>query len=280
MQTSYVGGQAVIEGVMMRSKDNIATAVRKKSKIVFKAQKFNSFTEKSRILKLPIIRGIVFLFEMTILGFKTLTWSAEQQTGDDEKLSSLELILSLSFAVFMTILMFIIGPYYLTRFFVCKQGLWFNIVDGGFRFSAFLSYLLIIGLMKDIKRIFQYHGAEHKTVNCYEAGLPLTVSNVKKFSVQHPRCGTSLIVFVLGISILLFSVIKDPRWFVNIGARILFIPLIAGISYETLKFSAKHKNNLLLKIIITPGLMVQRLTTREPDSKQIEVAIAALKQVI
>lgn len=280
MQTPYVGGQAVIEGVMMRSQEKVATAVRKKNKIVFKMQEFHSVTEKSRFLRLPIIRGIIFLFEMTILGFKTLSWSADQQTGKDEKISRWEMALSLAFAVAMTLLLFVIGPYYLTKLVTTKTGLLFNLIDGGLRFGAFLTYILLIAFMKDIKKVFQYHGAEHKTVNCYESGLPMIVTNVKKFSVQHPRCGTSLIVFVLLTSIIFFSLVKDPRWFVNIGARILFIPLIAGVSYETLKFSAKHKDNLLLKIIIKPGLWVQKLTTREPTGKQIEVAIAALKKVI
>lgn len=280
MRNSYVGGQAVIEGVMMRSNERVATAVRKKNKIVFKEQEFHSLTERSRFLKLPIMRGIVFLFEMTVLGFKTLSWSAEQQAGKDEKISSFEMIASLSFAVVATILMFVVGPYYLAKLFVGNNGFAFNIIDGGFRLGAFLTYLISIGFMKDIRRIFQYHGAEHKTVNCYEAALPLTVTNVKKFSVQHPRCGTSLIVFVVAVSILFFSLVNDPRWFVNISVRILFIPLIAGTAYETLKFTAKHKDNTLLKLVIQPGLWVQKLTTREPNNKQIEVAIAALNKVI
>jgi len=280
MKNNYVGGQAVIEGVMMRSQDRVATAVRKKNRIIIKSQKFNSITEKSKILRLPILRGIVFLFEMMFLGFKTLSWSAEQQAGKKEKISSFEMIASLGFAVLMTILMFVVGPYYLARFFACSPGIKFNLIDGGFRLSAFLGYLIIIGFMKDIRRVFQYHGAEHKTVNCYESGAELSVQNVKRCSVQHPRCGTSLIVFVIGISIIFFSLVKDPRWFVNIGIRILFIPLIAGVSYEALKLSSKYANNILVKIIIQPGLLVQRLTTREPNGKQIEVAIAALKKVI
>lgn len=280
MKNNYVGGQAVIEGVMMRSKDRVATAIRKKGKIIIKNQKFNSITQKSKILKLPIIRGIIFLFEMTILGFKTLSWSANEQTDEQEKISSFEMIASLAFAIVVTILMFVVGPYYLTKLFVCNQGIKFNLIDGVFRLVAFLAYLIAIGTMKDIKRVFQYHGAEHKTVNCYESGQELTVSNVKKCSVQHPRCGTSLIVFVIGVSIIFFSLVKDPRWFVNIGVRILFIPLIAGVSYETLKLSSKYSNNFFVKLIIQPGLLVQRLTTREPDNKQIEVAISALKKVI
>lgn len=280
MSTNYVGGQAVIEGVMMRSKEKIATAVRKEGKIVIQEQEFHSFTEKSRLLKLPIIRGMIFLIEMMILGIKTLTWSADQQTGKEEKLSKLELIGALAFAITMTLLMFVVGPYYITKLFTRGPGVAFNVIDGGLRLGAFIGYIVLIGLMKDIKRVFQYHGAEHKTVNCYEQKKTLTVANVKKCSVQHPRCGTSLIVFVIGVSILLFSLIKDPRWYVNISMRIVAIPLIAGISYEVLKFSAKYNTNTLLKIIITPGLWVQRLTTREPNNKQIEVAIAALNKVL
>ncbi len=280
MSINYVGGQAVIEGVMMRSKEKVATAVRKDGKIVVKEQEFHSFTEKSKLLRLPIVRGMIFLIEMMILGMKTLTWSADQQTGNEEKMSKVELIGSIIFAITMTLLMFVVGPYYLTKLFTSGPGATFNIIDGGLRLGAFIGYIVLIGLMKDIKRVFQYHGAEHKTVNCYEKKLSLTVSNVKKCSVQHPRCGTSLIVFVIAVSILLFSLIKDPRWYINIGMRIIAIPLIAGISYEVLKFSAKYNTNKLLKIIIIPGLWVQRLTTREPNNKQIEVAIAALKKVV
>lgn len=281
MKNKIVGGQAVIEGVMMRSGDNVATAVRKQNgKIVIKSQEYPSVTQNSRVLKLPFLRGIIFLFEMTILGVKTLAWSANQQTGEREEFSSWELCISLLFAFTVTLGLFVIGPYYLTKVFTNNQGLVFNLMDGGFRLGAFLAYIISIGFMKDIRRIFQYHGAEHKTVNCFEAKLPLTVDNVKKCSVQHPRCGTSLIVFVILLSIVIFSFIKDPRWYVNIGARIVFIPFIAGISYEVLKFSAQYKNNAVLKFIIAPGLLVQRLTTREPDGKQIEVAIAALKKVV
>ena len=280
MQPTYVGGQAVIEGVMMRAKDRVATAVRAKNKIVVKKQEFHSYSEIWRLLRLPFVRGAVFLAEMPVLGIKTLTWSADQQTGDDGKASTLELIGSLAFAVVMTIALFIVGPYYLTKLFTSKPSIAFNLIDGGFRLAAFLSYIIGIGCMKDIRRVFQYHGAEHKTVNCFEKKLQLTVFNVKKCSVQHPRCGTSLIVFVIALSIFFFSLVKDPRWYINIGMRIFFIPLIAGVSYEVLKFSAKHSNNALFKIIIAPGLWVQRLTTREPNNKQIEVAIAALKSVL
>lgn len=278
MPQSYVGGQAVIEGVMMRSEDKIATAVRRKGKIIYKTQNFHSITEKNKLLKLPIIRGVVFLIEMLIIGMKTLTWSANQQ--GEEKLTNKELFFTFFTSILLTIGIFIVAPYYITKIFQKDVNLIFNLIDGGFRFGAFVGYLLIIRLMKDIKRIFQYHGAEHKTVNCHEKKLPLTVKNVKTCSTIHPRCGTSLIVFVLGISIMLFSILKSPHWFINIGERILLIPLIAGLSYELLRFSARHEKNKLVKLLITPGLCFQRLTTSEPNNKQIEVAIAALNKVI
>ena len=155
----------------------------------------------------------------------------------------------------------------------------FNLLDGVFRIIIFFLYLVVIGMMADMKEIFRYHGAEHKAVNCYEAGVALTPKNANKFPKEHIRCGTSLLVFVIVVSILLFSLIKDPRWYVNIPLRICFIPLIAGIGYEAVKIAYRFKDNALIKIIITPGIWTQKLTTKKPSLKQIEVAIQALKTV-
>jgi len=276
-----VGGQAVIEGVMMKSKKGVVTSVRKGKKIIFKKRNFIPVTERNRIYRLPVIRGIIGLFEMMVVGMQELAWSADQQTDEKEgKLSGFQLFITFAFAIGAVALMFVIAPYYLTKVFVKDIGLIFNLIDGLFRVMIFVIYLLGIGLMADMRRVFQYHGAEHKTVNCYEAGKKLTVSNVKKYSVIHPRCGTSLIVFVLIVSIILFSLIKDPRWYVNIPIRILLIPVIAGISYEVVKLASKFKRNILLRIMVWPGLMTQKLTTREPNEKQIEVAITSLKKAI
>jgi len=276
-----IGGQAVIDGVMMKSKKRIVTSIRKGKKIISKKREFIPIIARKKIYKTPIIRGIISIFELMIVGMQELAWSADQQTDEKQgKLTWLQLLITFSISILAVIGIFIIAPYYLTKVFYSEINIWFNLIDGGFRVLMFVLYLAIIGLMADMKRVFQYHGAEHKSVNCYEAGKKLTVSNVKKFSTIHPRCGTSLLVFVIVISILLFSLIKDPRWYVNIPFRIILIPVIVGISFEIVKLSAKFKNSRILKALIIPGLWTQKLTTREPDSKQIEVAIKSLKKAM
>lgn len=276
-----LGGQAVLEGVMIRSPSHVSIAVRKEDKSIHvKKKKYKSFVDRYKILKLPILRGVINLFEMLVLGMKALTYSAEQATGEEEKITALEMFITVALAIIFVILIFVVAPFYLAKLFQIENRFLFNIVDGIFRLILFFIYLVLISLMKDIRRLYQYHGAEHKTVHCYEAKKALTVANVKKYATLHPRCGTSFLVIVLAISILLFSLIKDPRWYVNIPFRILLIPVIAGVSYEVLKISAKYEKNILARIIITPGLWVQKLTTREPDKKQIEVAIAAVKKVM
>jgi uncharacterized protein YqhQ len=276
-----IGGQAVIEGVMMKSKKRIVTSVRIGKKIISKKREFVPITERSRLLRIPVLRGMIGLFEMLVVGMQELTWSADQQTDEKEgKLSGFQLFLTFGLAIGAVILMFIVAPYYLTKVFVKDVNIVFNLIDGAFRVVIFIIYLLAIGLMKDMRRVFQYHGAEHKAVNCYEAGKKMIVANVKKYSVIHPRCGTSLIVFVLIISILLFSLIKSEYTYINIPIRVLLIPLIAGIAYEIVKLSVRFKRNILLRILVWPGLVTQKLTTREPDAKQIEVAITSLKKAL
>ncbi len=275
-----IGGQALIEGVMMKSPDRIASAVRKGTRIIIKKQKYSSLTEKHRILKLPLLRGVIFLFEMLFAGMKSLTWSANMQAEKDEKISSAEIFFTILISFAAVALFFIAVPFFLTKIFFKETNFLFALTDGIFRILIFLLYIFAISFMKDIRRVFQYHGAEHKAVHCYEAGKKLNAKNVQRFSTLHPRCGTSLIIFVLIVSILLFSVLKDPRWWVSIPLRIIFVPLIAGISYEILKLSSRHKSNILLKMLIQPGLFVQKLTTKQPDSRQVEVAIAALKEVL
>jgi uncharacterized protein YqhQ len=275
----HIGGQAVIEGVMMKGKNNIATAVRKKNKILIKKTHYTSLTERCKILKLPILRGIVNLFEMMIIGIKTLTWSADQQVGKEEKITKKELAVTMFISFGAVILLFIIMPYYVTKIFIKEPNLTFNLIDGLLRIIIFFIYLYVIGLMSDMKRVFQYHGAEHKAVNCFEADKKLTPANAKKYPKEHIRCGTSLLVIVIVISILLFSLIKDPRWFVNIPLRILLVPVIAGIGYEAVKLAARFEKNPLVKIVTLPGLWTQKFTTREPSEKQLQVAIKALNAV-
>ncbi|MCX6708041.1 MAG: DUF1385 domain-containing protein [Candidatus Woesearchaeota archaeon] len=269
-----LGGQAIVEGVMIKGTDNISMAVRVNKKIITKKEPFVSATEKHKILAIPLIRGVIHLFEMMIVGIKALTWSANQQ-GEDEQLTPIEWIVTFGIAIILTIGLFVLLPYYASRFVFSPETIKFGILDGVIRLSVFFLYLAGIGIMKDVKRMFQYHGAEHMTVHCYESGKKLTITNAKKFPKEHPRCGTSLLVFVVAVSIVLFSIVRTPHWYYNVPARILLIPVVAGISYELLKFSARIK---CLKWLTYPGIWTQKLTTRKPTDKQIEVAIAAVNK--
>jgi len=270
-----LGGQAIIEGVMIKAPDNVSIAVRlPNKKIRTKRDKYVSATQRSKILNLPFLRGIIHLWEMMVVGIKALTWSANQQ-GEDEELGPIEWIVTFGFAILLTIGLFILLPYYAAKFVYDPHTVRFGLLDGIIRLLVFLLYLYVIGFMSDVRRMFQYHGAEHMAVHCYEHKLSLKVQNVRKFPPEHPRCGTSLLIFVVAVSIILFSLIRTPHWYYNLPARILLIPVIAGISYELLKLSAKYS---WLKWLTYPGIWTQKLTTRQPDAKQIEVAIAAVNK--
>lgn len=285
------GGQAVIEGVMMRYGNKINTSVRVGNKII--SQK-KILKKHSRIAKLFFIRGIVNLYEMLKIGVGSLIWSAEQYSDEDEKpkknkkgakkssdnISKTEIAFSLIIAFAFAILLFIVAPFYLTKLVYKGNDILFNVVDGVIRVLIFVIYVSAISLMKDVKRVFQYHGAEHKTVHCFEAGKKLTADNVKKFSTLHTRCGTSFLIIVLAISIIVFSFITREEWYYKIGYRIILLPVIAGISYEILKFADKQKKSRFISIVNKPGLWIQKITTKEPTKKQIEVAIHSLKKVI
>ncbi len=275
----YIGGQAIIEGVMMKGPDAVAAAVRKDGKIITTRFAHKSATRKSMFLRLPVIRGVVFLCEMLVIGLKMLSWSANQQAGNDEKISNTEMVITMVFSFVLAIGLFVVLPYYFTRLMTEDRSFVFSAIDGVLRLLMFLVYIIAISLMKDVKRLFQYHGAEHKAVHCYEAKLPLIPKNVQKFSTIHPRCGTSLIVFVIAVSIVAFSFISFPEWYWNVLSRIIVIPLIAGISYEVLKFTGTSKY-AVVRILALPGMWVQKLTTRQPTDDQVEVAIAALKKAL
>ena len=281
-----IGGQAVIEGVMMRTKDKYAVAVRHPSgKIVIKKQKHISLTKKHRLLGFPFIRGIIILVETMILGFKALTFSANQGLHDKkEEIGTLELIITFIISIIFALVLFKFIPLMVATLLKNKlagSNFLFNLIDGLSKFTILILYILAISLIKDVKRLFKYHGAEHKTVYCYEGNKKLTVKNVKKESKAHPRCGTTFILIVLFLSILFYLLIPfETSFWLKLLIRILFLPLIAGISYEWIKLSSKHPKKLHSKILIAPGLLVQSLTTREPNDKQIEVAIKALKGVV
>ena len=272
-----IGGQAVIEGVMMKSKHKYAVCVRLPNGKIRTLKK--RLKRKSRIYSAPFFRGFFVLWDTLILGIKALNWSANQQLKKEEKLTIKELILTLGLSFLFAILFFIVVPFYLTGLIVSK-GILFNVVDGLLRIGVFLIYLSAISFMKDVKQLFKYHGAEHKAINCLEAGKELTVKNAKKFSTLNPRCGTSFLVIVLIISIIAFSFIISEHWYIRLGARIVLIPVIAAVSYEVLKLSARFKENIIFKALNVPGLLIQKITTKEPSAKQIEVAIYSLKGVL
>jgi uncharacterized protein YqhQ len=277
------GGQAIIEGVMMRSPFKYAIAVRKPDKeIILKIGKLRSLSDRIKFLKWPIFRGIINLIESLTLGLKALTYSAEQATGEEDKISNVEMFFTILIAFVLFILIFIALPTTIARYLdkYLSSLIVYNLFEGTLRIGIFLFYLYFISKIKDIKRVFEYHGAEHKVIYTYEAGEELKVDNVKKYSTLHPRCGTSFIFIVLIISILVFSLLGKQTLLLRITYRVIIIPLIAGLSYEILKLSAKNMDKIFIKWVVMPGLWFQKLTTKEPDEAQIEVAIKALKGVL
>lgn len=287
-----VGGQAVIEGVMMRSPERVAVAVRRPDgKIVLKNDSYISLTKRNKFWGLPVIRGGVILIESMILGIKALTFSGDIAIEEEEKnkktsvkkenkktgLSNLWLISTVIFSLVIGLALFFYLPLVLTDLVGAQSGFWFNVVDGFFRVVIFLAYLGLITLWKDIQRIFQYHGAEHKTIFAFEDGLNLTVENSKKYTPYHPRCGTSFILTVLLVSIFVFMALGRPETIFDRLIRLAFVPVIGGLSYEIIKLSDKRQNNPIVKLFIKPGLWLQKITAREPDESMLEVAIVALK---
>ena len=278
MKNIPVGGQAVMEGVMIKSPNYVVVSVRKKDdKIV---TKIDDLKKKSNFMKFPFVRGVVNLVEMLIVGIKALTWSANQVEEVDEQLSSKEIFWTIFFSFVFGVLLFVALPFYLTKFMVTETGLLFNLLDGLIRILIFVLYVYIISFMDDVKLLFQYHGAEHKAIHCYENNKELNIENIKPFNPVHPRCGTAFIAIVLVISIFVFSILKDFVWYWNVALRILLIPVIAAISYELLKAGDKRRNNWFFKILVWPGLAMQKITTSEPTDKQIDVAIDALKKAL
>jgi len=273
------GGQAVIEGVMIRSKKHMVICVRQPNDgILTKVEEIKSVSERHKILTLPFLRGIVGLFETLYLGIKGLFFSADATLEEEEKLDPKEIVLAIVVALAISIFLFSILPFFLTTL-LNLGGVVFNVAEGVIRLVILLLYLASMALVGDFKRIFQYHGAEHTAINAYEAGVELNVSNAKKFSRFHPRCGTSFILIVTLISVLLFSIMPNLGFFMRLAYRVLLIPVIGGVSYEVLKLSDRYKKSRVVKILVAPGLGLQCLTTRKPDEKMIEVALEAVKKV-
>ena len=278
------GGQALLEGVMMRHGNKIAAAVRRPDKeIVFQEREYIPLTKRYKILGWMFIRGTITLFEMMIVGIKCLMFSAEVALSEEEKKpKGWEMYLSFVISFTVAIFFFVIVPaFFFTKikFFVPNLIL-LNILEGCVRLGIFLCFLSATLLMKDMRRTYMYHGAEHKTVFAWEHGQELTVENVKGFSTRHPRCGTSFILFVMIVSILVFSLLGRPDFLHRVLYKILLLPVVAGISYEAIRFTGKYSHSKLVQLLSWPGLMLQKITTREPSDDQIEVAIAAMKKVI
>ncbi len=292
-----IGGQALIEGIMMKGPHKMATAVRKPDgEITIKTSNLSS-TFKNKFFKLPFIRGTFMLIESMISGVKELMFSAsfyEDSIEEDavdkflkkvfkDKADKAIIYVSLVLALIFSVGIFIVGPSLLTSFLkhFTDNSIILNLVEGIIRVGIFILYTVLISKLEDIKRVFKYHGAEHKTIYCYEYGEELTVENVRKYSTLHPRCGTSFIVNVLIISIIVFSFFGWPNPLMRVIIRILMLPVIAGISYEINRFIGRcEKQNIFTKIVTYPGFLIQKITTSEPDDSMIEVAIAAMKEVI
>ena len=298
MKKQSVGGQAIIEGIMMQSSNYRAIAVRKSNgEIELKKEKIKSWVKDKKIDKIPFLRGSFILIETMIQGMKSLNYSSEfflEEDEDDEDMidrlmkkifkdraNDAIMLVSFILAMFLSIVLFILIPTTLCGLFssVIKNNIVLNLIEGLIRITILILYMLLISRNQDIKRTFMYHGAEHKTIYCYENGLELTVENVRQFTTLHPRCGTNFLFIVMATSIILFSFFGWPNILLRVVMRILCIPIVAGISYEIIKFLGKY-DNILSKIVAYPGMMLQRITTKEPDDAQIEVAIKALKAVI
>ena len=277
----FVGGQAVIEGVMMRGPGVTATAVREPSgTIVVQKEPTKSIADTYPILKKPFLRGCVALYESLVIGMKALSFSAKAAGDEEEEMSNSEIAITMVISTIFAIAVFLALPTFIVKFIpgVQDNHVVLNLIEGVIRLVLFLLYIWGIGLTKDIQRVFQYHGAEHKTIHTYELDLPLTVENVRKQSRLHPRCGTNFLLIVMVVSIFVFAFLGWPNLLERILSRVLLMPVVAGIAYEVIRLAGRSEYSFV-KALIKPGLALQYMTTREPEDDQIEVAIRALEEV-
>ena len=287
-----VGGQAVMEGVMMRVPGAYATAVRDPDgNIQIDRHDFKSKVDAYPFLKLPLLRGIIGLFESLKIGYSTLQWSAEISIPEEEaskETSKFVDVLLTIFSLALALGLFFVAPIGLTSWLFDKDqdAFIFNLISGMFRVIFFITYLVLISLMKDVRRLFQYHGAEHKTVYNFESGKELSISNAQQFPTQHPRCGTSFLFIIMLVAILSFAIldsvvlfyVEELKIWMRLIFHIPFIPIVAGLGYEVLKLTAKHRSNIFFRALAQPGLWLQNITTKQPDDEQVEVALEALKE--
>jgi uncharacterized protein YqhQ len=287
MKITY-GGQAVLEGVMMRSPSSWAVAVRTpEGDITEVVREIESPMQRRKIWRLPVVRGVIALGESLAIGFRALAISANvaSQERDEEgeiqtQIGRGQIIFSFALAIGFALMLFKVGPALLTSWLPIESTGQFVVIEGLIRVAVFIAYILVISLLPDLRRVFQYHGAEHKTINALEAGVELTPANVQKFSLIHPRCGTAFLLWVMVIAIFVFAFVGRPEWYWLIASRIVLLPVIAGLAYEVIRYAGMHQSNRVLMKLLAPGLWLQRLTTREPTDDQVEVSILALRRVV
>ncbi|MGD0713606.1 MAG: DUF1385 domain-containing protein [Gaiellaceae bacterium] len=284
-----VGGQAVLEGVMMRGPGNWAVAVRTPSgSIAHVSRPIDSAMAHHWVLRLPVVRGVMALGESLAIGFRALAisanYAAQEEGADGEEveteLSRGALIFAFAVAIGFAVMLFKVTPALITDWLPIRSTGWFVIVEGLIRVTIFVLYLSIISLLPDLRRVFQYHAAEHKAINAYEAGEELEPEIVQRYSLIHPRCGTAFLLWVMVIAVFVFAFFGRPAWYWLVATRILLLPLIAGLAYELIRFASRHQGNRVVMTILAPGLWLQRLTTREPSLDQLEVSIRALQEVL
>ena len=281
-ETFHYGGQAVLEGVMMRGRHHMVTTVRRPDgDLVVSSEPLAGFFT-GRVRRVPLLRGVVVLVEAMVLGMKSLLFSASVALEEEgEKASSAYLWAMVAFALVFSVAIFFLAPLFLTKAVGPSDSpVLFNLVEGLIRVAFFVGYLKLISMMPDLKRVFAYHGAEHKTINAYEDGVPLEVAEARKYPRAHIRCGTSFLFVVVVIAVVVFALVGLPSIWLMVLSRVVLVPVIAAISYEITYFSARHYDNVLVRSVMMPGRWLQSLTTREPDDRQLEVAIASLKKLI
>jgi len=287
MRVTY-GGQAVLEGVMMRSPSSWAVAVRTpEGDITEVVREIESPMQRRKVWRLPVVRGVIALGESLAIGFRALAISANVASQERDEHGEIktqigrgQIIFSFAIAIGFALMLFKVGPALLTSWLPIESTGLFVVVEGAIRVAVFIGYILLISLLPDLRRVFQYHGAEHKTINALEADAELTPASVQKFSLIHPRCGTAFLLWVMVIAIFVFAFVGRPVWYWLIASRILLLPVIAGIAYELIRYAGMHRSNRLLMALLAPGLWLQRLTTREPTDDQVEVSIRALRRVL
>jgi len=280
----YYGGQAVIEGVMMRGRENLAISVRGPDGKLKTAKWPLPKIYKGRLREVPFVRGLLILIETLVLGTQALLHSAQIASAEEnERIPTTLLWGTVAASIAFAVALFFIAPVLTTRYLVdphVSSALASNLVEGVIRIGVFVAYLVLIGLIPDIRRVFAYHGAEHKVVNAYEAGSPLELEAIKDYSTAHARCGTGFVFIVLILAIFIFALLGHPPLWLTILSRVVLLPVIAALSYEIMRFGASHAKNAIIKILLVPGLALQAMTTREPNDGQLEAAISALNEVI